>query len=78
MGASKWVEDVIGFDFNGDDAVVTLIADGEKFILRGKRHVAVSGLAFCARRYQELENAERGKAKRIAEVHPIKRRQPKH
>jgi hypothetical protein len=76
MGQSKWIEDVIGFDFNGDDAVVTLIADGEKFILRGKRHVAVSGLAFCQQRYLELEQAEEGR--RVAEIHRIRGRRRKH
>lgn len=69
MARSVWVEEVTGFDFNGDDAVVTLIADGRKLTLRGKRHTAVAGLALCARRYQELVRAEN----RVADIHPFKK-----
>ena len=71
MVRSVWVEAVSSLDIDGDMVFVTLVADGEPLILRGKRNIALEGLNFCQRRYGEQEAAQR-----IAEIVPFKRKRP--
>lgn len=59
MVAQFWIDEVEELRFDGDDAVFTLKSAGETLVLRGKRHVALEGLARCWQRYAELEVAER-------------------
>lgn len=66
MVRSVWVEAVSALDIDGDMVFVTLVADGEPLILRGKRCIALEGLNFCQRRYGEEEASQR-----IAEVLPF-------
>lgn len=59
MPKTIWMEGPAKLDWDGPVASFTFQGDGEAFVVRCKRHVALASIKGCGQRWCELELAER-------------------